>query len=90
MEYKGKYPLDGIKYFRPEGIEFEIKCPKCGNVISMNAGDDFIEYPKETQRIDWIECEKCEEEIQIDVDIKLECTVIIEPVTVRIRHGKTD
>jgi hypothetical protein len=80
MRYKGTYPLHDIKYFRPEGIEFDVLCPKCQKPLHIDAGDDLIEYPKRKQMVTGIACD-CGEEIHLSVKIKLQCIMDIEIVS---------
>lgn len=67
--YKGTYPLNGIKYFTPEGITIKLRCPHCNRTIEVDMSD-LLEYPESEQLIDWVECD-CEEVIPFQLSIRL-------------------
>ena len=72
---RGTYDMEAIKYFRPVGIVLDFDCPQCGAKIEIDAGDDFIEYPKPTKTLD-LECIDCGHEFALK--LKIEMTVSIE------------
>lgn len=70
MKVTAPYNLDGIKYFRPVGAILSFACRRCGEPITIDAGDGLIEYPESEQVIDWIECD-CGEQIKLEVRISM-------------------
>lgn len=43
----GQLITDKIKYFEARGLEFDIKCPECGEQFTVDLGElGFLEYPE--------------------------------------------
>lgn len=74
-QYIGGYDLETIKWFAPTGITVKVDCPICGKTIEMDAGDDFIEYPKKVKQ-GWLEC--CDNEIELKIGITLVTVLDVE------------
>jgi len=80
IEIEGEYPLDGIKYFHPQDAEYTTTCLHCYKKFTVDIGDGIIEYPQHTQRVELM-CPYCEEEFELDVDIKLKYELVAVKVT---------
>ncbi len=79
QKLKGIYPLDGIKYFRPEKATCLIACPECCKGLFLDIGDGMVEYPADTQRAT-INCD-CGHEFGVDVEIKLKYKIKVVVIT---------
>ncbi len=66
----GTYDPSTIKWFAPVGVIITDECPHCGESFSIDAGDDFLEYPKLEEKVP-IECGHCDTEFDLQVKIKM-------------------
>ncbi len=76
QKLKGIYPLDEIKYFKPEQATCTIACPECMQHVWLDIGDGMVEYPADTQRAT-INCD-CGHEFEVDINIKLKYKIKVE------------
>lgn len=79
QSFVGGYDLETIKWFTPTDLILSIVCPYCGSKLEIDAGDDFIEYPKESQQTT-LYCDECERGIDAVLKISMTTRIDIELV----------
>jgi len=73
-EFCGNYPLDGIKYFRPD-VQVDIQCPVCLCEHSIDISESGIGYP-ESQTSLYYECQ-CGARLVLDLDIRMKSCISV-------------